>query len=406
MDKSPEPRINHARHHFQTHDVLLTQRGLHQLIEVDAVVIGAGAVGLACAVELARRGHETYILESEREIGTGISSRNSEVIHAGLYYPTHSLKQRLCVSGARKLYEYLADRHIPHRRCGKLIVATDADQVGNLEALEDLGKQNGTEGLRMLAGSAAKDLEPNLQCNSALLSPNTGILDGHGYMLALRGEFDDHGGTLLFDASVIGLAVHADGRFIIRVGGREPYEILARYLVNSAGLYAHQLAQTMEGYNAALLPDYTLAKGSYFSCQARSAFSRLIYPVPVVGGLGVHVTLDLAGGMRFGPDVEWLGHGDPRRIDYRVDAARSASFYDAIRAYWPTLPNDAIQPSFAGCRPKLGGPDQAAPDFRIDGAALHGHDGLVHLLGIESPGLTSSLAIAERVADLCKGLSE
>jgi L-2-hydroxyglutarate oxidase LhgO len=370
------------------------------MTDVDMIVVGAGAIGLACAAELARRGHEPYVLESARAIGTGTSARNSEVIHAGLYYPTGSLRHSLCVSGRRKLYAYLAQHHIPHKRTGKLIVSTDPSQHTKLESLFTQGRQNDVEGLRMLSASEARELEPDLRCHTALLSEETGLIDSHTFMATLRNDLEDHGGNVLLDAPVLEMRILPDGRFELSVGGREPYTITARHLVNSAGLYAHRLATRMEGYDTSLLPGFKLAKGNYFSCQSRPAFSRLIYPVPVAGGLGVHVTLDLAGQMRFGPDVEWLDHNNPDRVDYRVDPARSEAFYEAVRAYWPGLPDGAIVPDYAGCRPKLTGADEPAADFRIDGPDFHGHDGLVHLFGIESPGLTSSLAIGEWVADL------
>lgn len=369
------------------------------MTSVDCITIGAGAVGLACAVELARRGQETYVLEAAREIGTGTSSRNSEVIHAGLYYPTGSLRHRMCVSGRRKLYAYLTSHGVAHSRIGKMIVATNPDQIGKLESLLQQGHSNDVEGLSMLDAETAMALEPQLKCAAALMSAETGLLDSHGYMTALRNELEDLGGAVVLDAPVLGITILPDGQFKLHIGGRDPHEITTRRLVNSAGLYAHRLASTMEGYDASLLPGFTLAKGNYFSCQTRPAFSHLIYPVPVNGGLGVHVTLDLAGQMRFGPDVEWLGHDNPDLIDYRVDATRSDDFYEAVRRYWPGLPDGAIVPDYAGCRPKLTGPNEPAADFRIDGPALHGHEGLVHLFGIESPGLTSSLAIAEYVAD-------
>ncbi|WP_340692641.1 NAD(P)/FAD-dependent oxidoreductase [Hyphomonas sp.] len=369
------------------------------MTEVDTIVIGAGAVGLACAAELARRGHETYVLEAGRDIGTGTSSRNSEVIHAGLYYPTNSLRHRMCVTGRRRLYDYLSAHDVPHKRTGKLIVATSQNQIARLETLLAQGHSNGVEGLRMLSAAEANALEPSLRCVAALLSEETGLIDSHGFMTALHHELEDHGGAVLLDAAVLGTSILPDGRFRIKVGGREPYDVTARHVVNSAGLFAHRLARGMERYDGNLLPTFTLAKGNYFNCQTPPAFSRLIYPVPVIGGLGVHVTLDLAGQMRFGPDVEWLGHDDPDKVDYRVDAARSDAFYEAVRTYWPTLPDGAILPAYSGCRPKLSGPDEPTADFRIDGPALHGHAGLVHLFGIESPGLTSSLAIADDVAD-------
>ncbi|KCZ94479.1 NAD(P)/FAD-dependent oxidoreductase [Hyphomonas johnsonii] len=373
------------------------------MYETDALVIGAGVLGLACGEALARAGLETFVLDSARDIGTGISSRNSEVIHAGLYYPTDSLRHRLCVRGRRLLYDYLATRSLPHRKSGKLVVATDDGQTAQLDALLARGRANDVEGLQALTPQQATRLEPNLSCTAAILSGETGLVDSHAYMEALRAGLEDLGGALVLDAPVTAIAIQPDGRFRVSVGGRERYEVLTRHLVNSAGLHAHRLAGAMEGYAASLLPPFTLAKGSYFSCQAPQAFSHLIYPIPVAGGLGVHVTLDLAGQMRFGPDVEWLGHGDPDKVDYAVDLTRAADFYAAVRAYWPGLPDGAISPDYAGCRPKLHGPGETAADFRIDGPQHHGHAGLVHLLGIESPGLTSSLAIAEEVVRQVRG---
>jgi L-2-hydroxyglutarate oxidase LhgO len=367
------------------------------MMETEAIVIGAGAVGLACAAALARQGHETYVLESTLAIGTGTSARNSEVIHAGLYYPTGSLRHRMCVDGRRKMYRWNAERGVPHRKTGKLIVGTSDAQIPKMQALYDQGVRNGVEGLRFLTGSEAMAMEPNLRCTAAVLSEETGILDSHAYMLSLQGDLEDHGGTVVIGAPVLNTEILPDGRYRLRIGGAEPITLVTKILINSAGLHAVHIARRMEGYAPSLIPYFTLAKGNYFSCLTKPAFRTLIYPAPVEGGLGVHITLDLGGRMRFGPDVEWLGHDDPDRIDYTVDLRRADSFYDAIRQYWPGLPDGAIAADYSGCRPKLSAPGEPAADFRIDGPEQHGHDGLVHLFGIESPGLTSSLAIADDV---------
>ena len=273
---------------------------------------------------------------------------------------------------------------------------TDA-QIPRMQALFDQGIRNDVEGLRFLTGSEAMALEPNLTCSAAVLSEETGILDSHGYMLSLQGDLEDHGGSVVVGAPVETAEILPDGRFLLGVGGTEPADIVTRILINSAGLHAVRVARQMKGYHPDLIPFFTLAKGNYFSCLARPAFQRLIYPAPVEGGLGVHITLDLGGRMRFGPDVEWLEHDDPDRIDFTVDLSRADDFYDAVRQYWPGLPDGAIAADYSGCRPKLSSPGEQAADFRIDGPEHHGHAGLVHLFGIESPGLTSSLAIAEEV---------
>lgn len=367
--------------------------------QIDCLVIGAGAVGLACAAELARRGREVMVVEAADRIGSGTSSRNSEVIHAGLYYPTGSLKHLLCVEGRRKLYAYLATRGVAHRRCGKLIVATDAAEEKQIAALHTRALENDVENVSLHTADEALAMEPNVRCVSALLSAETGILDSHGYMLALQGELEDHGGMLALNAPVQRGRVTKDG-FEIEIGGEAPATIQCRTLINSAGLGAQAIARSIEGVPAEAIPPLVLAKGSYFGCASKPAFTRLIYPAPVEGGLGVHLTLDLGGRMRFGPDVEWLETGDPGKVDYAVDLARSDSFYAAIRRYWPGLADASLTPDYAGCRPKLSGRGQAAADFRIDGPEVHRTAGLVNLFGIESPGLTSSLAIAARVADL------
>ncbi len=371
--------------------------------EVEAAIIGGGAVGLACAAALARNGTETILLEAGAALGAETSARNSEVIHAGLYYPTGSLKHRLCVIGRRRLYPYLARHGVAHKKCGKLIVATNQAEIAQIESIAARAHANGVENMRLLSGAEARAIEPNLNATAALLSSETGVFDSHGYMLALRGEIEHWGGAVLTHAPVLRGAIEADGGFVLEIGGPNPARLRCKWLVNAAGLHAQAVARTLAGLDAQFIPDLILAKGSYFGCAGASAFTRLIYPAPVDGGLGVHLTLDLNGRMRFGPDVEWLDSSDPQTIDYRVDAARGDSFYAAIRRYWPSLKDDALTPDYSGCRPKLSGPGAPAADFRIDGAETHGQAGLVNLFGIESPGLTSSLAIAEMVLARLEG---
>jgi L-2-hydroxyglutarate oxidase LhgO len=363
-------------------------------MDVDVVIVGAGAVGLAVAASLARNGKDVLVLEAASAIGTGTSARNSEVIHAGMYYPTGSLKHLMCVAGRRALYAYLQQRNIAHRKCGKLIVATTEAEIAKIEAIHATGLANGVEGLALLSAAEAKALEPALTCTAALWSPETGIIDAHGYMLALQGEIEDHGGAIALQSPVTRVEQLPGGGFRVQTPDAA---IECRQLVNSAGLHATRVAGAIEGLAPAHIPQLTLAKGNYFSCAARPVFSRLIYPAPVDGGLGVHVTLDLGGRMKFGPDVEWLATHNPDVVDYTVDPRRADAFYAAIRRYWPGLPDGVILPDYAGCRPKLSGPGEPAADFRIDGSTLHGVPGLVNLFGIESPGLTSSLAIADEV---------
>jgi L-2-hydroxyglutarate oxidase LhgO len=357
---------------------------------IDCLVIGAGVVGLACAAELARRGREVLVAEATRGIGNGLSSRNSEVIHAGLYYPTGGLKHRLCVAGRRKLYAYLASRGIAHRKLGKLVVATDAAEERQIAALHARAIANDVEDVALLTAGEAKTLEPSLACVSALISTETGVVDSHGLMLALLGDLEDRGGAIAFETPVLGGEAKHRG-YEIRFGGASPMTLMARSVVNAAGLDAARIA----GLLGAEAPAMALAKGSYFGCAGRPAFSRLIYPAPVDGGLGVHLTVDLSGRMRFGPDVEWLAETDPAKVDYSVDPRRAESFYAAIRRYWPALPDGALTPDYSGCRPKLSRRGEPAADFRIDAS-----DALVNLFGIESPGLTASLAIADMVADV------
>jgi len=362
--------------------------------QVDCIVAGAGVIGLAIARGLAARGLDTLILETADAIGTGTSSRNSEVIHAGLYYPPGSLKAGLCVTGREMLYRYCAQHSIPHRRCGKLIVATDAAQEPTLVSIRANAEACGVGDLGLLTAADAQALEPALRCTAALLSPSTGIIDSHALMLALLGDAEENGATLSLNSSVVSGRIET-GRIVIETADTasgERFELATSRLVNAAGLGAGALAGTIEGFDRQFLPTLRYAKGNYFSTVGRSPFSRLIYPVPEPGGLGVHLTLDLGGSARFGPDVEWT-----QALDYRVDPARGERFYDAIRRYWPDLADGSLQPAYSGIRPKLSGPGEANSDFVIQDAATHGIAGLVNLFGIESPGLTSSLAIAEHV---------
>jgi L-2-hydroxyglutarate oxidase LhgO len=362
--------------------------------KVECVVVGAGVIGLAVARRLAQAGREVIILEAAEGIGTVTSSRNSEVIHAGIYYPAGSLMARMCVSGKRALYRYCSDHGVPHRNCGKLIVATTAKETAKLRSIRAHAEANGVLDLQNLSGAAARALEPALNCDAALLSPSTGIVDSHAFMLALRGDAEEAGAICAFHAPLLH-ARAAAGRIELEVGGEAPIALECGLLVNAAGLGAPAVARGIDGMPIDLIPPAYLAKGNYFSCHARAPFSRLIYPVPEPGGLGVHLTLDLAGQARFGPDVEWVD-----TIDYAVDPARAERFYPAIRRYWPTLPDGALMPSYSGIRPKIVPPAVAVQDFMIQGPRDHGVDGLINLFGIESPGLTSSLAIADHVGDL------
>ena len=364
---------------------------------VDAVVVGAGAVGLAVARALALRGLETLVLEADAIIGNGTSSRNSEVIHAGLYDAPGSLKATLCVAGRRLLYPYCESHGVGHRRCGKLVVAAALAQVEPLRAIERRALENGVEGLRWLSGAEARALEPALQAEAALLSTATGIIDSHALMLAYLGDLEQAGGALVLRSPLEAATVTGDG-FALRIGGAEPMELGCRILVNAAGLHAPALARRIDGLDPATIPRPWFAKGNYYALAGRSPFTHLVYPVPEPGGLGVHLTLDLAGQARFGPDVEWLDVDSPAAIDYAVDPARSERFYAAIRRYWPSLKDDALSPAYSGVRPKLQGPGEPAADFMLQGPASHGVAGLMNLYGIESPGLTASLAIAAESA--------
>jgi L-2-hydroxyglutarate oxidase LhgO len=362
--------------------------------KVDCVVVGAGVIGLAVARRLAQAGREVVVLEAAEGIGTVTSSRNSEVIHAGIYYKAGSLMARMCVSGRQALYRYCADHGIPHRNCGKLIVATTASETAKLQSIKAHAEANGVVDLRALSSDEARALEPALNCDAALLSPSTGIIDSHAFMLALRGDAEDAGAVCAFHTPLL-RAKAGGGRIELDAGGQAPMALECRLLVNAAGLGATSIARSIDGMPIELIPHAYLAKGNYFSCTARAPFSRLIYPVPEPGGLGVHLTLDLAGQARFGPDVEWVD-----TIDYAVDPARAERFYPAIRRYWPALPDGALVPGYSGMRPKIVPPAVAVQDFLIQGPRDHGVEGLINLFGIESPGLTSSLALADYVGEL------
>jgi L-2-hydroxyglutarate oxidase LhgO len=358
---------------------------------VDAVVVGAGVVGLAVARELAMAGREVVVLEAEDAIGTHTSSRNSEVIHAGIYYPKGSLKAITCVEGKQLLYAYCNSHGVPHRNCGKLIVATSKEQVDELEGIRRKAHANGVTDVVEVTRQRAVAMEPQLSCVAALHSPSTGIIDSHSLMLAYQGDAERHGAMVGF-RSPLEKVLLKNRQFELHIKGSDP--IQSAILVNSAGLRAPTVAAKMEGFDRKFVPGEFYAKGNYYSLSGRNPFSRLVYPVPEPGGLGVHVTLDLAGQARFGPDVEWV-----EGIDYKVDPKRAERFYAAIRRYWPGLPDGALLPGYAGIRPKTAGPGEPAPDFQIQGPAVHGIPGLVHLFGIESPGLTASLALAALVLE-------
>jgi len=361
---------------------------------VDGVVIGAGVVGLAVAraLALASGGRDWLVLEAANAIGTGTSSRNSEVIHAGIYYPEGSRKAQWCVQGRELLYRYAAERGIAHRRCGKLIVATQTQQIAELESIRRKAARNGVNDLVMLTRDQAQALEPELRCVAALHSPSTGIVDSHAFMLALQGDFEHAGGVVAISSPVAQIEVTSEG---LRIRGADGTEILAQQVVNAAGLQAPELASHIVGLDAHHVPKAYYAKGNYFTLSGRAPFSRLIYPVPEAAGLGVHLTLDLGGQAKFGPDVEWVDSPN----DLQVNPQRALAFYAEVRKYWPGLAEGALLPGYAGIRPKIQAPGQAARDFLLQGPADHGVAGLVNLFGIESPGLTSALAIGEAVVD-------
>ncbi len=363
--------------------------------DIECIVIGAGVVGLAIARALAADGYEVLVTEQAAGIGTGTSSRNSEVIHAGIYYPAQSLKAKLCVQGKHMLYDYCRQRHIAHQQLGKLIVASTDSEHEALELIMTKAQANGVNDLQWLNAHEAQALEPALSCTAALLSPSTGIIDSHALMLAYQGDAQACGADFAFHCPFIQAQAFADGGFEVSFGGVDPMVLRCRVLINAAGLSAPALARRIQGLPAAKVPTAYLCKGSYFNLQGKSPFARLIYPVPQQAGLGVHLTLDLAGQAKFGPDTQWV-----EQENYDIDPKRSQDFYAAVRRYWPELPDNALQPAYTGIRPKISGPNEPAADFCISAHNDHGVTGLVNLFGIESPGLTASMAIADHVKAL------
>ena len=361
--------------------------------EVECVVVGGGVVGLAIARALAQAGREVLVVDRAYTIGFETSSRNSEVIHSGLYYPAGSLKAKSCVAGRERLYAYCRERGVPHARLGKLIVAADEAEIPALEKIAAAARANGVDNLERLSAADVRRLEPALDCVAALLSPSTGIIDSHALMLAYQGEAEAAGAIVVLRTPVLSGRVR-DGGFDLAVGGDEPSALQCRRLVNAAGLHAPALARAIEGVPQETIPPGFFCRGVYFTLAGRAPFRRLVYPVPVPGGLGVHLTLDLAGQARFGPDVEWIPE-----VDYAVDPARGEAFYAAIRTYWPGLGDGALQPGYAGIRPKISGPSEPAADFLVQGPEIHRVPGLVNLYGIESPGLTASLPLADEVVE-------
>ncbi|MBP1871607.1 L-2-hydroxyglutarate oxidase LhgO [Ensifer adhaerens] len=361
--------------------------------QVECIVAGAGVIGLAVARALAQAGREVILVEAADRIGSGTSSRNSEVIHAGIYYPPGSLMARLCVEGRILLYDYCRERGIGHRQCGKLIVATSAAELLHLPTIAARATENGVTDLRQISAADARSLEPALATTGALLSPSTGIIDSHAYMMALLGDAENDGAVLVLNSPVERGRV-ANGGVVVDVGGAEPVSLACRLFVNAAGLAAPKLARLIEGMPPALVPREYYAKGDYFSHVGKAPFSRLIYPVPVKGGLGIHLTLDMAGQARFGPDIEWID-----TLNYDVDPAKATSFYAGVRRYFPDLKDGALVPAYSGIRPKIVPPEVASQDFVVQGPSVHGVPGLINLFGIESPGLTASLALARIVAE-------
>ncbi len=366
---------------------------------VDAVVVGAGVVGLACARALALAGREVIVLEKNRAIGEETSARNSEVIHAGLYYPAGSFKARFCVAGKHLLYRYCEEKGVPHRRCGKVLVAVSEAQNAKLEAIRRSSHANGVTDVERLTAEQVARLEPAVRAAAGLWSPSTGIVDSHALMLALRGDLEQAGGAVAVLTRFVGARAHGAGWTLECETEDGPFELDAGVVVNAGGLFATRVARALEP-SADDIPDAIYAKGNYFALAAKSPFTHLVYPLPEEGGLGVHATLDLAGRARFGPDVEWLPNGVPDAFDYDVDARRGDAFYAAIRTYWPELPDGALEPAYSGVRPKIGRAGRPLEDFVI---REHGNPRAVHLLGVESPGLTSALAIGEHVVRLLAG---
>ena len=363
--------------------------------DFDATVVGAGAVGLACGRALAKRGLSVLVLEKEPHIGQGVSSRNSEVIHGGLYYPTGSLKARFCVEGRRALYAFLDSHKVDYRKCGKLVVATDETEVERIEAIFVQATANGVEGLEHLTSAQARALEPGLNADAAILSPESGVFDSHGYMLALQGEIEDAGGSVVVSTPFERAEPLAGGGFTIPAGGEGGTTLTTGLLVTAPGLASQAVAARIEGYPGDRIPAGHFGKGVYFRLTGKAPFERLIYPPPIPGALGTHYRKDLGGQAVFGPDLSYV-----TAEDYSVDSAKAAEFEGYIRRFWPGLPDGALTPDYAGIRPKLHGPGEPQPDFQLHGREVHGLDGLVALFGIESPGLTSSLAIGEAVSDM------
>ena len=372
--------------------------------QVDCVVIGAGVVGLAVAREMALQGHETILLEREGSFGTISSARNSEVIHAGIYYPKDSLKAKLCVEGNRLLYEYCRTHQVGTQPYGKLIVA-DESQINDLQAILYKAQNNGVPEIKMITGEEAKMLEPKLNCSAAILSASTGIVDSHGFMLSLLGGFEDAGGMVAYHSPLLSakpIGQGAEGGFELDIGGPDGMKIKTKIFINCAGMSAPAVAQKIEGLEKDQIPKAYFAKGNYFSLSAKSPFTHLIYPIPEPGGLGVHLTLDMAGQAKFGPDVEWLEIENEGQIDYTVDLKRGESFYAAVRKYWPELKDNSLQPDYSGVRAKIVPPNSPAGDFCFNTPQDHGLQGLYNLYGFESPGLTSSIAIARYLERLIK----
>ena len=368
--------------------------------QVDCVVVGAGVVGLAVAREMALQGRETILLEREDSFGTISSARNSEVIHAGIYYPKDSLKAKLCVAGNRLLYEYCRSHQVSTQPCGKLIVATDRSQLDDLQAILYKAQNNQVPDIKMISGEQAKLLEPQLQCEAAVLSSSTGVVDSHGLMLSLLGGFEDAGGMVAYQSPLISakpIGNQAEGGFELEISGAEGMQIQTKLLINCAGLSAPALAQKIEGLPREGIPKAYFAKGNYFSLSGKSPFSHLIYPIPEPGGLGVHLTLDMGGQAKFGPDVEWLEIDEESQINYSVDPKRGEGFYAAVRQYWPALKDGSLQADYSGVRAKIVPPNAPAGDFYFDGPEQHKLQGLFNLYGFESPGLTSCLAIARHL---------
>jgi L-2-hydroxyglutarate oxidase LhgO len=372
------------------------------VVEVETIIVGAGVIGLAIGAEIARQGGTVFVLEGESAIGSGISSRNSEVIHSGIYYPEKSLKCQLCVEGRPLLYAYCDSHGVTYRKCGKLVVATQESEISKIEAIARQAGCNGVKEAELIDGKKARELEPALAAVAALHVPETGIIDSHAYMSSLSNDIESGGGAILLRHKVLAGRRAVQGFELSVQTPSGPLMVKTNQLILSAGLSSHHLAGRLEGYSASGVAPLSLAKGSYFAYSGPAVFTRLIYPAPVDGGLGTHLTLDLSGRMRFGPDVEWLETSDPERIDYNVDAARSLLFYESVRRYWPGLPDGGLVPDYAGVRPKLTGPGDPAADFLFHGPQDHGIPGFVALYGIESPGLTSSLSIARHVAGLLK----